>query len=230
MPTAAMRKRQSPPADPLRQALVDAIADLAEAQRRVANNAMATRKCWSALTAAEAAAAKAERGIAEARVSAAADFADAMEVDPDDTLPASGMVALARASHADALETIESVRVSRDQLRRALPDLEADARTASAAVDAAISEIIAPHAQRLIDKLQALIAEATPLRQLIRDLLNGHLAQNFGYGALKPLQPQLDAALVVMRHPDTGHAAGVFAAIRAALRADPFAVIEWPGA
>lgn len=225
-------KRQQPPADPLRQALVDALADLATAKQKVENHATATRKTWRALHDAQANAAKAEKGITTARVDAATVLADVATDDDDDVVPPPNTVSLARAAHADALDTIENLKAARDQLRRTLPDLEADVRAADVAVDAAISKLLCEPVQLLIDRLRTLISQSTPIRRQLNDLLDAHRYNNFGFGALAPLEQQLDTARsIVMRHSDADidKVAGEFAAIRGRLRADPHCDIEWPG-
>ena len=74
------------------------------------------------------------------------------------------MVRLARQSHADAVDELAALKSARDRLRRELPDLESDVRTAEAMVDAAISEILAPIAADLISRLETVICDALPYR------------------------------------------------------------------
>lgn len=164
--------QRKPQADDPRAALAAAIEDLAAAKKRVDSHKVATRKCWSAITAAQADAAEAEKGIVAARVDAAAALAEFAVDDADDVLVARpNTVALATAAHADALQTIENLRAARDQLRRTLPDLESDVRTADAAVDAVISTILLPIAQQLLDQMTEAIRLAQPTRELLMGLV-----------------------------------------------------------
>ena len=180
--------------DPSRQALIDALADLASARKRLASHTAATRKCWSAITAAQSNIATAEKGIAKARIDAVGIIAD-IAVDGDDIMtPPPNIVALAKAAHTDAVEALDNLRAAREQLRRTLPDFEADVRSADNAVDSAISEILREPAQRLINELRDLIARAQPLRERLLALGQAHADRVVDWHGRKPIEPQLDAA------------------------------------
>jgi hypothetical protein len=161
----ALAKLKSVP-DPLRQALVDALAELKTAKKQVDNHNAAVRKCWAALREAEAVAARAEQGIAASRIEAAGVLASTL-VDADDVVAPPNTVALARAAHADALESIENLKAARDQLRRELPDLEDDARTAAAAVKAAAAAVIVPDVEALLAKAKEIWSTLAPLKRAL---------------------------------------------------------------
>ena len=171
-----------------------AISTAAEARQKVERNKAATHKTWKAMHEAEAAIAKAEKGIEEARAEHGAVLADAATADEDDPPPLSGMVRLARQSHADAVDELAALKSARDRLRRELPDLESDVRTAEAMVDAAISEILAPIAADLISRLETVICDAMPYRSLLAGLIDSHADRIVGHAGRRPIEAELDAA------------------------------------
>jgi hypothetical protein len=156
-------KQQRPPADPLRAALAEAIENEGEAKKAVEHNKSALHKTRRAIGEVEVAISKAEKGIEEARLEAAAGFVDTAG-DDDDVTPVNDMLRLARVTLADSRDTLETLKLARDQLRQELPDLEAAVKSAGYVVDDCISAILAPIAAGLIDRLRALVAQADPLR------------------------------------------------------------------
>ena len=216
-----------PPVDPLRQALVDAIADLAAAKQQVENHKAATRKCWAAMREAEAAVTKAEKGIKESRIDAVAAAAG----DPDDVLVLPSTVALAKAAHADALETVENLRAARQQLRETQSHFEEAVRAADARVDAAISEILLPIAQRCLDQMTEFIRLAQPTRELLLGLLESHNDRAISWRGKQPLEPALAEANALAFRSSLVDLVpnNVWALARSRLREDPHADIEVAG-
>lgn len=227
----ALAKLKPPPDDPLRQALVDALAAADEAAAQLHAHRNAVDRTRAAQRDAERALEVAKRGIDLARSQHAQAISNAIaSADGDDPLPPSS-IRLAKLSVADCEEEIAALKEALRTLKSRTVDYEHAAKSADDTVDACISEILREPVQLLIDRLQSLISQSTPIRRQLNDLLDAHLYNDFGFGALQPLDPQLDIARrIVMQHSDADidKVAGEFAAIRVRLRADPHADIEWP--
>jgi hypothetical protein len=225
----AQRKPDRDRDDP-RAELAAAIADLAAAKQKVERHKAATQQMWHAMHEAEAAIAKAEKGIEDARAEHGRALADAAIADEDDLLPLrDDMTRLAVQSLADNRNSLEALKLGRAQQRRELPDLESDERAAAAAVEGCISAILAPIAADWIARLETLVREAIPYRSLLAGLLDSHTDRLVGFAGQRPIEPQLDAAgKLVWAHSFDGVAisSAPWAAARAALRADPDADID----
>ena len=218
--------------DPLRAALVDALADLAAAKQNVERHEAATRKTWRAMREAETAIAKAEKGIEEAQAEQGHVLVDAAAADDDDPPPPSGMVRLARQSRDDAVDELAALKSARDQLRRTLPDFEADVRASEDAVEAAVSAILAPIVADLTAQLEKLIREAMPLRELLHGLSDAHADRLVSWSGRRPIEAELDAARKIVWAPSIDSinvlAAfdGPWKAARALLKQDPHAALS----
>lgn len=211
----------------MRQQLADALADLKTAKKAVDDHNAAVRKCWSALREAEAAAAKAEKGISEARVEAAGILASAL-VDADDVVVPPNTVALARAAHGDAIESIANIKAARDELRRTLPFAEQIVRDCEGAVERAISLIEAPVIGSITAMLQELIVRAEPLRKLLAEVGTAYSSRQIGWPGADAVKVEVEAAgqtaFKYFTH-DAYSTTGIWAKRRALLRDDPFAVL-----
>ena len=227
----AVAKLKPPPDDPARAALAQALADLAAAKQNVERHEAATRKTWRAMREAETAIAKAEKGIEEAQAEQGHVLVDAAAADDDDPPPPSGMVRLARQSRDDAVDELAALKSARDQLRRTLPDFEAEVRTADDAVEAAVSAILAPIVADLTARLEKLIREAMPLRELLHGLSDAHADRLVSWAGRRPIEAELDAARKIVWAPSIDSVNvlaafdGPWKAARAALRASPDADI-----
>jgi chromosome segregation ATPase len=211
--------------DPLRTTLAAALKEAAVAQRGVEQQRGGIERARAAVRAAEAAVKSAEKGVEEARQVHARAIADAATADAPP--PASGVRA-ARQAVTDAQDELEAAKGALDQLKADLPGWEEAARTADVAVEAAISEILAPHAQALLAKVQELSRQLSPLRSALRALFETAPARADEYFAWdqgrRPLSAVLEAARSYFE--TANHIAGCadpWRAARELLRADAFA-------
>lgn len=222
-------KQTKRPVDPLRQALEAALEEESAAQEALQAQRAAVTKLRRAVWDAEKAHETAEKGVRKALQAAGEEMAlAAADADEDDAPPSVSAVKLARAALVDAGDHVEACRVARDAVRNRIADYEAAASSATAAAEAVISQILSVPAQLLIDRLRALIAEATPLRRLLRDLLDGHRDRDVPWHGRRPIEAVLAAAAdIVMQisDADVDNVAGVWKAARASLRQDPYAVL-----
>ena len=151
----ALAKLKPPPDDPLRQALIDALAAADEAAAQLHAHRNAVDRTRAAQRDAERALEVAKRGIDLARSQHAQAISNAIaSADGDDPLPPSS-IRLAKLSVADCEEEIAALKEALRTLKSRTVDYEHAAKSADDTVDACISEILREPVQLLIDRLQA---------------------------------------------------------------------------
>ena len=155
--------------DPLRDELAAAHRSQAEANELVDRQRAAIEKTRIALREAERAVKAAEEGIQTARENHAAALADAAA---SNAAPPASAMRKARQSAEDAADHLESTKIAFAALKTDLPLKQNAAREADAAVEIAISEILAVHAGKILEKAHKVAAELTPYRNLLFPLLN----------------------------------------------------------
>lgn len=165
MKAATLKRSPQPAAD--REALVQALADLAEARKAVERHNTATHRYWAALREREAAVKQAEKGIEDAKAEHGRVLANSATADQDDPPDAGDMVRLARQSLQDARDALEATQAARDAIKLDLPDLETDLRFAVANVRAEAARILVPHMQALLSKAQEAWKVLEPLKRLL---------------------------------------------------------------
>jgi len=146
--------------DPLRVALVAALAAKAEADEAVKRQRSGIDRARSLVRAAESAVEEAEKGVTTAREAHAAAIADASA---NDTAPPASGMRMARLAKVEAEDEVEAAKAALAQLKADLPAVEANARAAAVAIDAAISLILAPYARQLLAKAIALKSQYSPV-------------------------------------------------------------------
>lgn len=210
-----------------RAELAAALEAAAEAREALNRHKQAIDRTRSSVRAAEKAVEVARKGVTKAQEEYGLALADAAVAD-DDVLPPTNLARLASAGLEDAESELVALRSAGEKLRRDAPAWERHAAEVDAEVEAAISAILAPHAQRLLDRLRELIAEAQPYRSLLAGLLDSHADRIVDHTGRRPIEPQLDAARKltwVYSLDDMPVSGASWTAARAALRADPCAVL-----
>jgi uncharacterized protein YhaN len=225
--------RKLPAADD-RAELAAALKAAAEAREALERHRRAIDKTRAAQHASDRAIEAARKGIAESSEEYGLALAEASAAAADDDVaPPTNKARLARAALADAEDESSALNAALAKLRRDTPAWERHVAEADAEVEAAISAILSRHAQKLLDQLAELIQQTQPLRESVLGLLEAHADRAVGFAGQQPLSEQLaQARLLAMcyGHTELIAAEVPWTAIRARLRAEPFAVIEWPGA
>jgi hypothetical protein len=115
----------------------------------------------------------AEESVLVASENHAAAMASAMVADRD--APRS-KVPEARAAVLEATDEAQVLKSALNKLRDALPAMEVEAKDAAIAVDFAISAILAPHVERLLDRAVQLATLLAPLKQMLASVFDGDMA------------------------------------------------------
>jgi hypothetical protein len=225
----AVAKLKQPPIDPSREALVQALADLAEAQKALDRHEKATRQMWRTMRECEDAIARATTGAEQAVIAEGFALADASVGDPDDPPPPTGdTLRLAQQSVADCENRLAATKRARDALRRSKPDVEQHVRDCEGRVEAAISLIEAPAIAQATAALQAFIVQAEPLRRLLFDVSATYNSREIGWPGADAAKAEVEAAGQIALRTYTSDAdptKGAWAKRRAMLRQDPYVVL-----
>jgi chromosome segregation ATPase len=216
--------------DPLRAALAQALEDAAVARESVERQRAAIEKTRGSVRAAERAVTTAQEGVGKAREAHAQALADSAS--SDTAPPASGMRA-ARQAVEDAQDEVEAAKGALAQLKQELPLWEGAAREADIAVEAAISAVLAVQVQPVLDRANGLLRELIPLRKTLFALLNDLPSAAGDVSAFergrKPLAEMRAAVanLYTAAYFVDTSPVDTWTSARAALRADPNAVLEF---
>lgn len=217
-----------PAADPLRQALVAALAEEGNAREAVARQKGAVDRLRAAILEAKKTLAAREADVSKAAEADAE--AMALAATNDEAAPVS-RVRAARQAVVDARDQMDAATAALKQLRLDLPDWEAASRESAIAVEVALSGIIAPHARRLLDRANELKRELAPIRHSLLILFHASAESRssdllaFERGR-KPLADLLDAICRIDMWDGSGkEQGGVWQEARARLRADPCAAL-----
>jgi hypothetical protein len=130
------------------------------------------------------------------------------------------------------------LKAARDQLRRELPDLEDDARTAAAAVKAAAAAVIVPDVEALLAKAKEIWSTLAPLKRALEQAAvtdsgpqgtwQEIVAASNVAKPLAPVRAEIEAFLQECSRLDYGGGAGPnpFTAAMLALEQDPHADVD----
>jgi hypothetical protein len=170
--------------DALRAALASALQAQVKSDEAVSRQRAGIDRARGGVRAAEAAAKDAEKAVTKAREAHAEAIAAAAA---NDAAPPASGVRAARQAQVDSEDEVEAAKAALDQLRGDLPTVEAAAREANIAVEAAINAILAPHARQLLAKGMELKCQLAPVVAVLSALSNDTPAG-------KPHDQYLDAA------------------------------------
>ncbi len=217
-------------ADPLRAELAQAIGAAKAAKDAVARLKAAIERTRNSVREAEKAVKTAEEEVGKARAAHAQALADAAA---SEAAPPTSGIARARQTVVELQDEADSLKVALDALKAKLPEVEATAKEREIAVDVAISgAIMAPAAERLLERARAIRQQLSPLKQILRQIFSDDPARgtttNDDYlHAVRRQAPLAEVRLAIeafLREGDTVPAAeNPWRAARERLRADPFA-------
>ena len=211
---------QATPADPLRECLVTALNDAADAQQAVERQRGAIERTRDAVRAAKKTALAAEENITKAAEDYATALANAAAAEM--AVPTGGVQA-ARQAVVDAQDQLDALQSALAQLRADLPAFEAAVSHAEVAVDFQISLILVPLVQELLSRAAQIRDELRPIRRALLDLINEQ--PNNGFGGQKPLGEIRQACMNFLSTmwKEDEPCDNPWRSIRERLRADPFA-------
>ena len=220
-------------ADLLRAELARAIAAAKEAKDAVTRQRLAIDRARAAVRVAEKQVEAANEAVVEARQNHAKDLAAAAATDAP--APASKIRA-ARQAVVDAEDEVAATKDALDALKAKLPEVEATAKEREIAIDVAISgAIMAPAAERLLERARAIRQQLSPLKQILRQIFSDDPARgtttNDDYlHAVRRQAPLAEVRLAVdafLREGDAGVAAAEnpWRAYRERLHTDPYAAL-----
>ncbi len=223
---ALSKTRQAAPADPSREILVAALKDAADAHQAIARQRGAIERTRDAVRVAKKTVLAAEDDIFKAQEIYATALADAAASEA--AVPTGGVQA-ARQAVVDAQDQLEALQSALAQLRADLPAWENAVRQAEIVLDQAISSILVPSVQQLLDRAALVRDELRPIRRALLALVNEQPPNGFDHSTFesgkKPLGEIRQAVLSFLSTmwKDDDEADNPWRAARERLRADPFA-------
>jgi hypothetical protein len=182
-------------ADPLRTTLAAQLEEAREARQAVYRQRAAIERARSSVRAAESAVTASEEAVVTARADHISALATAAATDkpaPKSRIPA------ARQAVVDANEEVEALKAALAQLKAGLPGLEAEHREADIKVDFAISAILVPHAEKLIERGRRIAAQLAPVRQALLLLRNDRVLPAEDFLAFARSRKPLDETMIAI--------------------------------
>ena len=221
---------QATPADPLRETLVAARSEAADAQQALERQRGAIERTRDAVRAAKKTALAAEENITKAAEDYATALANAAAAE---TAVPTGGVQAARQAVVDAQDQLDALQAALAQLRADLPGWENAVRQAEIAVESAISAILLPSVYQLLDRASEVRDQLRPLRKALLAFINEPPPNGFDHSSFdrgqKPLGEVRQAVmsfLSTMWKDDERQACdNPWRSIRELLRADPYAML-----
>jgi hypothetical protein len=209
--------------DPLRAALADAIKQATEAHQAVQRQLVAIEQTRDRAKSRAKDIKKAEEGVERAQREPARETAAGKNTPPYD-------LRAARRSLLDAQDQAKAASDAIRQLHAARPAVEAEAREADIAVDAAISEILSAHAHAIVGQADEMLRSLLPLKSLCLALIEEQCppggadipAYSRGRAPLEAARVSAARIIGTINAAGAGDHADYWQTLRARLRGDPF--------